>query len=64
MTESIKNFAASNQLPSEASFTAEFIEISQNLLAFMNGPTQHGTDDKPYRCGVSNTSEHCRYGIS
>ena len=58
MAGSIEHFVASNQLPPEALFTAEFVEIIDNLFDSMNGGTEHGTDNKPYKCGVSHTSPH------
>ena len=34
------------------------MEIIDNLFDFMNGATEHGTDNKSYKCGVSDTSPH------
>ena len=58
MAGSIEHFVASNQLPAKALFTAEFVEIIDNLFDSMNGATENGTDNKAYKCGISDTSLH------
>ena len=58
MAGSIEHFVASNELPSEALFTAEFVDRIDNLFDSMNGSTYISSEDKPYRCGVSNASPH------
>ena len=58
MAGSIGHFVTSDQLPTKALFTAEFVEIIDNLFDSMNGATEHRSDNKPYKCGISDTPPH------
>ena len=45
-------------IQSKIVFTVEFVEIIDNLFDSMNGATENVTDNKAYKCGISNTPPH------
>ncbi|XP_068083434.1 uncharacterized protein [Anabrus simplex] len=57
----IGTYVALQVLPSEAIYTAEFVETIDNLLDSLNSCNQNAHESKLYRCALSGNSPHIEF---